>query len=178
MRFDELRVRDIMEKDVVTVRPEISVREFTRLLSEHMITGAPVVTWSGTLVGVVSATDVVRLAAEESELATVAARQGLDARPWSEESDEGEEVFPSYFLPESHSPSWDWTRLGEQGYDEFTVEDIMTPAYFMMPPTATLKELASFLSRGRIHRAVVTEDARLVGIVTTMDVLRALASRT
>jgi CBS domain-containing protein len=38
-----------------------------------------------------------------------------------------------------------------------------------------VKELADFLIRGRIHRAVVVEGERLVGIVTTMDVLRALA---
>ena len=177
MRIDKLTVRDIMQTDVITVPPKTPVREFTRLLSEHRITGAPVVTRAATLVGVASATDVIRLAAEESELATVEARWGENAPPWSSEIEEIQGSLPCYFQPEGPF-SWDWTRLGEQCFDEFVVENIMTPAYFMMPPSASVRDLASFLSRGRIHRAVVAEDARLVGIVTTMDVLRALADGT
>jgi CBS domain-containing protein len=59
--------------------------------------------------------------------------------------------------------------------DELSVSDIMTPVTFTLPVTASARDLADFLVRGRIHRAVVVEDGRLQGIVTTMDILRALA---
>ena len=51
----------------------------------------------------------------------------------------------------------------------------MTPVAFSVGPDDSLKELAEFLVRGRIHRAVVVEGDRLRGIVSSADVLRAVA---
>jgi CBS-domain-containing membrane protein len=53
-------VADVMNCDVVAVSPNASVRELTRVLRDHGITGAPVVE-GGTVVGVVTATDVLEL---------------------------------------------------------------------------------------------------------------------
>jgi CBS domain-containing protein len=55
------------------------------------------------------------------------------------------------------------------------VEEIMTAASFHIRPDASLPELARFLVRGNIHRALVLEGSRLAGIVTSMDALRAVA---
>ena len=51
----------------------------------------------------------------------------------------------------------------------------MMPATFSVRPEATAAELARFLLRAGVHRALVFEGSKLVGIVTTMDVLRAVA---
>jgi CBS domain-containing protein len=40
--------------------------------------------------------------------------------------------------------------------------------------TATVGEVADVMINGRIHRVIVTRDDRVVGIVTTLDLLRAL----
>jgi CBS domain-containing protein len=56
-----------------------------------------------------------------------------------------------------------------------TVEDIMTPVTFTVEPDTPVAELCGFLVRGRIHRAVVVKNKRLEGIVTSADVLRAVA---
>ncbi|HZD05321.1 MAG TPA: CBS domain-containing protein [Longimicrobiales bacterium] len=182
-RVLEMTVRDIMETEVTTVSPETPVRELTRLLSDQGISGAPVVTASGAVVGVVSSTDVVRLAAEESDLPTSGGRWGsAGADDWEhelglEEAGDVRDTSAGFFLPEdspSFAPGWS-EELGEATFDECTVADIMTPVSFAMPPTASVKDLADFLLRGRIHRAVVIEEDHLVGIVTTMDVLRAVA---
>jgi CBS domain-containing protein len=178
----DMTVADIMQAEVTTVSPETSVRELTRILSDRGISGAPVVTSTGSVVGVVSSTDIVRLAADESELRLSSTHWsplfGADA--WDRSADpEDEEVEPlgSYFLPESAPPlmpDWDGDNA-EAAFDQFTVADIMTPVSFTVAPSISVKELADFLLRGRIHRAIVTENDHLVGIVTTMDVLRALA---
>ena len=55
-------VRDVMKTDVVAVVPEITVRELIQVLLEEQITGAPVLAPSGKVLGVVSSTDVLRLA--------------------------------------------------------------------------------------------------------------------
>jgi len=56
-----------------------------------------------------------------------------------------------------------------------TVEEIMTPAFYSVRPDLPVTELADYLARGRIQRAVVVEGGRLIGIVTALDVLRAVA---
>ena len=56
-------VRDVMKTDVVAVVPEMTVRELIQLLLEEQITGAPVLGPAGKVLGVVSNTDVLRLAA-------------------------------------------------------------------------------------------------------------------
>ena len=92
------------------------------------------------------------------------------------EADESN-ALSAFFLPED-SPIMapDWSRSPDAGpMDEMTVSDIMTPVTFSLPAGADVRELSNFLVRGRIHRAVVVEDGRLQGIVTTMDVLRALS---
>ena len=61
-------VRDIMRSDVVTTRVDDSARSLARLLSDSEISGAPVLDSNGKVVGVASSTDLVRLAADESDV--------------------------------------------------------------------------------------------------------------
>ncbi len=156
-------VSDIMQRNVASVRPDATLRELTRFLSDRDISGAPVVTEDGALVGVVSATDIIRKAADDSTLDLVE-HSGLP------------DVEHSYHLPdEPDLMVLDWSRVDASTRDVMTVADIMTDVSFGVSPSTSVKELAEFLSRGRIHRAVVLDGQRLVGIVTTMDVLRAIA---
>ena len=172
-------VADIMQRDVTTVAPDTALRDVIRLLAAEGISGVPVVEAGGLVLGVVSATDLIRHAAREAEM-------GDDVFQWSArgpgpydggEDDEEPRPLDTYFLPEEGPFGGDGWDVGfeEVGESELTAEDLMTPATFRIPGEASLEELADFLVRGRIHRAVVTEDGRLRGIVTTMDVLAAIA---
>ena len=177
-------VGELMETRVTTVQPGLTVRELTRILADNGISGAPVVTNDGRLLGVVSSSDIVRVAAEESEVRPssthwVSVPRASGLQPVDEENPDlpDDTAYGDFFLPEAGpvlAPEWG-EEIGDDAFDEFTVADIMTNVPFTVEPTTTLRELASFLVRGRIHRAVVTEEGRLVGIVTTMDVLRALS---
>ncbi|GAB3779593.1 CBS domain-containing protein [Nocardioides ungokensis] len=53
-------VRELMSTPAVTVRPDASVKEAARQLTEHGITAMPVVDRAGALVGVISEADVIR----------------------------------------------------------------------------------------------------------------------
>ena len=53
-------VRELMTSPAVTVRPDATVKEAARLLTEHGITAMPVVDAQGALVGVVSEADLIR----------------------------------------------------------------------------------------------------------------------
>src|SRR5579859_7753010 len=50
---------DIMTPDPLTLAPETSVHEAAQLLSEHRISGAPVVDKDGSILGIVSEYDLI-----------------------------------------------------------------------------------------------------------------------
>lgn len=174
-----MNVRDIMQTDVVTAHPDQTVRELTRVLAEHGISGVPVVTDSGEVLGVVSSSDVVRVAAEADSTPVTGTLWIPVSVPENTEDPEDPPVDPysDYFLPEAApvvGPDWD---IGGDGgaLDRLSVSDVMTPVSFTVEGGATVAELADFLVRGKIHRALVLDGGRLAGIVTAMDVLRVVA---
>lgn len=175
--FDMLTVKDIMNAQVTTATPDMSVRQLARHLADEEISGMPVVDGSGALLGVVSSTDLVRFASEDG--AVHVARTEVAASELVRDPDEDqEEPDPfGFFLPEDSPIN---TRLAlqqvtESRFDAASVADIMTPVTFSVEPGMSVEDLADFLVRGRIHRAVVVEGGRLVGIVTSIDILRAVA---
>ena len=176
-------VRDIMQSDVVTIRADESARTLARLLADEEISGVPVLDGNHRVVGVASTTDLVRLAAGDSEitLATATLAGGMDrsAELDDEELDDALEADPyGFFLPED-SPFRGTTlfeQLPQSTFDRATVEEVMTPVSFSVGPDIDVTELCDYLVRGRIHRALVVEDGELLGIVTSHDVLRAVAA--
>jgi CBS domain-containing protein len=139
----ERRVADIMQSHVITLAPDLLARQAARILFERDITGAPVVE-NGQVLGLVSASDLLRLLAYGPEAELMAEGDGSDAE--------------------------------ERGTaPEPTVRDLMLPATFHVETTTTLPKLASFLLHAGVHRALVMDHGRLAGIVSTTDLLRAVA---
>ena len=62
-----MRVADLMQTDVRTIAPESSVAELVRAMADSRVSGLPVVTPAGHVVGVVSATDVLQASAEPQD---------------------------------------------------------------------------------------------------------------
>jgi CBS domain-containing protein len=152
----ELTAKDVMTKRVLTIQGDALVSELVSLLSENMITGAPVVDSDGKIVGVVSTTDVARQSAKRS--------------------------FKREHTPDFYLHGWE---LIEDDIHSFSVEeesdekvqDIMTPVIFSVSENATISEMADTMVGGRIHRLIVTAGDAVVGIVTTLDLLKAFRRR-
>jgi CBS domain-containing protein len=166
-------VQDIMQHHVVTIGSEATVRDLVQVLSDAGISGAPVVNRNGKVLGVVSATDVMRLAAHEAEIP--AGQVSWEPVVLPEEADQ--EDGSSYFMwPESRvrftAPSPD--AASESTFDRFLVREIMTPVAFSVQPNASISEVIRHFVQGRIHRVLVVEKGILLGIVTPLDVLRTL----
>jgi len=170
-----LTVKEIMQTEVATATPEMTVRELARLWEEHGITGTPVVDLSGKVLGVVSATDLVRLAAEEADASDEAERTERAYPPEEVEEDGVEASWYAFFADEAPELYTGLEGIVESVFEEATVGDIMTRAIFSVRPQATVQELARFLLRAGIRRALVMEAGKLAGIVTATDVLRAVA---
>lgn len=141
---------DLMNPGVLTVREEMTVRELAAFLVEKGISGAPVEDADGHLVGVVSLVDIAAVTSG-GELAGVPSAFFADVSAGRPENEDVED-------PEL-----------EDG--ELTAGDIMTPELFTIPAEATVSEVAAAMLRGHIHRLLVTRDDKVVGILSTSDLL-------
>jgi CBS domain-containing protein len=176
-----LKLREIMTRALVTVSPDLTIREAMELFVERHVSGAPVVT-GGDVVGVVSTTDLLTFAAG---LPAGAPREesAIDAEPTREQvSVEGEP--PATFFTELWSDDLaDVTERFDASsaaavspLDSHTVSEAMTdlPVCAMSPGTP-VDEAADYMRRSQIHRVLVMSGRRLEGIVTTTDIANAVA---
>jgi CBS domain-containing protein len=156
-----ITARQIMNRDVVVVPENMGVRELANLLTEKMITGAPVVDAEGRLVGVVSSMDIVRYFSQENKDIRNSHNEHPEfyLRGWSDMIDTDE--IGTFHVEEYSEPAW--------------VSEIMTPTVFEVNEETPLTEIAAMMVRGRIHRVIVTNERRVVGIVSSLDVLRAVS---
>lgn len=58
------KIRDYMDTEVPTLEPETPIMKAVDFLLEHRVTGAPVVDADGKLVGIITETDLLKLATE------------------------------------------------------------------------------------------------------------------
>lgn len=58
--LDRIKVKDIMARDVVTVPPDFTLGETAELLLKRKIGGAPVVTPEGSVVGIITQSDIFK----------------------------------------------------------------------------------------------------------------------
>jgi len=153
--LERLRARDIMKANVLTISEDWPVTHLAEFLTENSISGGPVVSEDGRLVGVVSLTDVVR----------------HDSFPNREPHREKSHGYYRHALEKDYSEQdLSSFRFGED--DETHVGDIMTPMIFSVEEDASIGEVASTMVTGRIHRVLVTRGDELVGIISALDVLR------
>jgi len=165
-----LRVRDIMATDVVTIRPETDLRRATEFLVRHHVSGAPVVA-NGRVVGVVSATDLLEFMRAIPTAAPVQPETpaGLEApgtyyiERWADDGADVSARFRTIAAPE-------WDQLLEH-----TVEQVMSRSLCAVRPDATVMSAADYLLRTGVHRVLVVDNGKLIGILTTTDIVRAVA---
>ena len=185
-----LRLRDIMTTEVVTLDPNVTIREAMDTFASRRISGAPVVE-GGVVVGVVSATDLLQLAAAlpgvptERDLGTDmlddVSGDNIDVEPFPNDrrndpsamfftdlwDDAGASVVERMAVPNTA----EWNTL-----EEHTVSEAMTRApVHSLTPDALVTTAADYMRRERIHRVLVMTGPTLVGLVTTSDITAAVA---
>ncbi len=156
----ETTVSSIMQRDVLSVGDDWSLDGLSGFLTDRQISGAPVVTASGKLVGVVSLTDIVRhKSMPESQ--TKEQHQTHEYYLHTLELQVAQEEVTAYHVEEEST---------------VRVRDIMTPMIFQVNENASIEEAADTMVKGRIHRLFVTGDNGLVGVITALDMMKLLSS--
>ena len=178
-----VRVRDLMSVELVTVSPELTLRETVELFAARHIGGAPVVA-EGRVLGVISASDVLAFEAVTPGVPAERPEQTEWELETVEDWEEGDEPAAAFFSDMWADAGADvaerFRNLGAPEWDvlaEHTVAEAMTPSVCAVSPDTELAEAARYMLRRKIHRVLVMEGGKLVGILTTTDILRAVAER-
>ena len=188
--------RDLMTQPVEVISQTMSLRSAARLLVRAKITGAPVVDAEGRCVGVLSASDFLRWTEEGAPGAEDS--PNIPACPFLERGRllTGEEAVICT-LAEGSCP-WqitrptiggrhtsicrlpsgvvsDWQKLTKD-LPRSAVRRYMTTDVITVRPEARLPELARTMVDACIHRVIVVDELRKpIGIITSMDILAAVA---
>jgi CBS domain-containing protein len=148
-------VREIMDSDPATVGPDTSVEDVVALLREHELPGVPVVDGDRRLVGIVTEADLVL------------------------PDDQGDLHIPHYINLFGGTVFLEPLGRFEQRLRKAFASnagDMMTSDPDSVAPDTSVREAARLIHESGHNRLPVVEDGRLVGVVTRVDVLGALAA--
>ena len=176
-----LRLADIMSTEVVTVSPDLGLRDAMDLFVAEHISGAPVVSGHQVL-GVVSTTDLLAFAAGLPEAPPLREPPSDMGERETDGEDDFNEAQAAVFtemwedagadvVERAASPgSPEWNVLAEH-----TVSEAMTSSLCSLPPETAVPMAAEYMKERGVHRVLVMDKERLLGIVTTSDISGAVA---
>ncbi|HEX2778369.1 MAG TPA: CBS domain-containing protein [Gemmatimonadaceae bacterium] len=174
-----LRLRDIMTKQVLTVSPELPLRDVIDVLTRHKVTGLPVVA-GRKVVGVITTGDLIAFlgSAPSDEEGEMEDEGDDESAPRDEDSDEAARYFVDLW-PEDESDlterferqgSWHRDLLGDH-----VVSEAMSTTRCVLGPDAPVTAAARMMRRYGEHRVLVVKNGGLLGIVSASDIVRAVA---
>lgn len=136
--------KEIMNRDVITVKADVDLHEAGRMLIKHRISGMPVVDDENRIIGIITDADLLTMA-------------GIPR------GHVFNDVVMKYVL----------SKPVPQHRDGKKVKDIMSTHVITVDPDTTVKKIASILDGKRIKRVPVVDDEnRLLGIVSRGDIIR------
>lgn len=145
-----MKVKDVMARNVVSVRRSTPVPEIAKLLVTRAISAVPVVDEQNRPIGIVSEGDLMH----RSELDT-ARRRSWWLRAFGDRATLAEDYAKANGLK---------------------ARDVMTREVITIEEEASLSEAATRLEKNRIKRMPVVRDGRMVGILSRANLVQALAA--
>lgn len=145
-----LRVKDVLSKNVVTIAADDTLQTALGVMTDSRVTVLPVVDGRDRCVGILSATDIMEMARQMNEA--------------------------MHDVGRTDEASYEWLKdnLADHDLARRTVQEFMTENVTTVTGDLTLPEAASEMLRHRVHRLpVVDKKGKLLGIISTMDILAA-----
>lgn len=146
-----LTAKEIMTRDVCSVREETDIKELASLFVEHNYKTLPVVDADGKLVGIVSQTDLIE---QDRPLHIPTVISLFDWVLYLES--------PKVFSDEVR-------KVSARKVGEICAREVITCA-----PDTPVEEIANLMVEHKIHLLPVLEGERLVGVVARFDLIRSL----
>jgi len=197
--FFVLTAEDIMTKEVIPLSQDMPLRDAAALLFHNQISGAPVVDAQGRCVGVLSATDFLRLAERQAdagrptspplpitcsfqakyrgqggrEITRCILPPGVCPIQVKQQGPDGKEAI---VCGEPHCVLTDWQVVEMEKLPTQDVRQFMTADPVTVAAATSIRVLARLMIDGHIHRLIVVdEQQRPIGIVAGTDILAAVA---
>lgn len=152
-----MNIEDIMNKDVLTLKPSDTISDAVKLFSKNKIGGAPVVDENNNLLGILSEIDIIKT------LKTKTTRLSM--------------IFPSsHSLGLTFQESIVFKEI-QDAFDEIShmeVKDIMTTDVITAELNHIVEEVAPTLLKEDVKRVPIIKDGKVVGIITRRDIIRGL----
>ncbi len=149
-----LKAKDIMARDLITVTPETTVEELAELLWHRRINGAPVVDSDGSLIGVVTESDLIDQT-KRFHIPTVVSI-----------------IDSVLFLEKEDKIEMEVKKMTGQ-----TVADICSKKPVTIKEETQVDEIASIMAERNVHTLPVLTDGKLVGLVGKADIIRTMSRR-
>lgn len=148
------RVKDIMTRDIVSIHSDEDVHEALEMMAENGVTALPVVNRRNQCVGMLSTTDLIELTRDFDD----------DLYHWGK-ADE--------------SLHGDFIAKLSQSVGHERIDSLMTEQVANVSLETSIVAAAREMLRNRVHHLPVLDgQERLVGIISTMDILGALSDGT
>ncbi len=152
-----MNVKDVMNSDVVSCKPDDEISSAAQLLKEQNISGLPVVD-GGKVVGIVTEADVLKLL-------KVPEHGGL----W----------LPSPFevieIPIRELINWEETKHMLTNIGTKPVKEIMESEVYTISADSSIEDASSMMIKHKVNRLPVLDGEELIGIITRGDIIRGLA---
>ncbi len=146
-----LKAKDIMTKDVITVKPSTSVEDLAKILVENKISGAPVVDDDGNLTGIVTENDLISQN-KRLHIPTVM------------------RLFDAYIMLESPSRiEKEIKKMAAVTVADICVRDVITVA-----ENTPVEDIATIMSEKKVHLIPVVDGRNVRGIIGKMDLIKGM----
>lgn len=199
-RLEDVTAADIMQQDITTIPSTMPLAEVERVLSDQNISGAPVTDHAGNIAGVISMRDIMTHNADvhddgrtlhPSWFQTLEEPVRGGGAAGRAAGDREARILAG--LEDGADPDDAASGLG--GDDELqqrelermatgeavprdtddTAAAVMTAQVHAVGADATVTQLAAIMVEQGIHRVLVRRNGKYVGLVSSTDVLRAIA---
>jgi CBS domain-containing protein len=147
-----LTAKDIMTKEVITVKPDTSIEDLASILMKYDISGVPVVDDAGALYGIVTENDLI---SRNKRLHIPTVVSFLDAAIYLESSRKFEE---------------DVKRLAATRVSEICVRKVVT-----ISEDTSVVDIATIMDEKKVHLLPVLKGGKVTGVVGKRDVVRSVA---
>jgi predicted transcriptional regulator len=154
------RVARVMTTEVATLAADSSIPDAARTMVSNRVSGMPVVDASGTVVGVVSLTDLV--AALSRSAASAASFADTDT---------------GFYDPVQLGGLIDEILRSAGDVGDKCLRDIMSTRLITVKEGDSVRDAARLMTKHRVHRVLVVDEVgKLAGIVSALDVVEIAAS--
>ena len=157
-------VKDVMIKDVITLKPEDNVRDASKKFAENNISGAPVVNNEKGVVGIISEADILKMLEAhytKGNIVFLPTPFDLIEIPFMEAVRE--------------AGVYKGTKDMLKDVSNVLVSDAMKKKVVTIKPESSIEDAAVLMISKKVNRLPVVENNELVGIITRGDIIKALA---